>query len=51
VDCDMAWITYVNRGSRTDSTGVQQITWLESAVLQRQAGTWRIRFFHATRVP
>lgn len=55
--CDLAWITYNNRGSITtpgsaqDKPATHQVTWLESAVLQKQAGTWRIRFFHSTRVP
>ncbi len=55
--CDRAWITYANPGSITDpgsaqdKPATQQVTWLESAVLQKQAGTWRIRFFHSTRVP
>jgi hypothetical protein len=48
--CDRAWITYTNRGSIEDKSGTKQVTWLESAVLQKQAGTWRIRFFHGTRV-
>jgi ketosteroid isomerase-like protein len=51
VDGDMAWITYVNRGSVTDASGTKNVTWLESAVLARQEGRWRIRFFHSTRVP
>jgi hypothetical protein len=50
-DCHLAWITYINSGSMKDASGTQQLTWLESAVLEKQAGTWRIRFFHSTRVP
>jgi ketosteroid isomerase-like protein len=48
---DTAWITYVNRGSITDAAGTKEMSWLESAVLQKDKGTWRIRFFHSTRVP
>jgi len=48
---NLAWITYTNRGSIEDKSGTKQFTWLESAVLQQQSGTWRIRFFHSTRVP
>jgi hypothetical protein len=50
-DCGTAWITYTNRGSVTDARGKQDLTWLESAVLQKQGGAWRIRFLHSTRVP
>jgi ketosteroid isomerase-like protein len=48
---EMAWITYVNRGSVKDASGTKDVTWLESAVLQKEKGTWRIHFFHSTRVP
>jgi ABC-type glycerol-3-phosphate transport system substrate-binding protein len=50
-DCHLAWITYINRGSIKDASGTKNLTWLESAVLEKQAGAWRIRFFHSTRVP
>ena len=48
---DVAWITYVNRGSLQDASGTKSLVWLESAVLRKDAGRWRIRFFHSTRVP
>jgi ketosteroid isomerase-like protein len=48
---DMAWITYVNRGSIKDTSGTKDVTWLESAVLQKEKGIWRIHFFHSTRAP
>ena len=48
---DIAWVTYVNRGSIKDASGIKDVNWLESAVLQKEQGTWRIRFFHSTRVP
>lgn len=48
---DLAWITYVNRGSVKDASGTKEVTWLESAVLQKEKGTWRIQFLHSTRVP
>lgn len=48
---DLAWVTYVNHGSITDAAGTKDVTWLESAVLQKQKGTWLLRFFHSSRVP
>jgi ketosteroid isomerase-like protein len=48
---DTAWITYVNRGSIKDASGTKDVTWLESAVLGKEKGVWRIHFFHSTRVP
>lgn len=47
----VAWITYLNRGHVQDAAGKRDVSWLESAVLLKQSGTWRIQFFHSTRVP
>ena len=46
----VAWITYINRGSVQDAAGKRDVSWLESAVLLREGGAWRIQFFHSTRV-
>jgi quercetin dioxygenase-like cupin family protein len=51
IDGNTAWITYVNRGSITDAAGARDVTWLESAVLRKENGVWRIQFLHSTRVP
>jgi hypothetical protein len=48
---DTALLTYVNRGSVQDGSGKQDVTWLESALLRKDKGTWRIRFLHSTRMP
>jgi ketosteroid isomerase-like protein len=48
---DVAWITYVNKGSVKDASGTKEVTWLESAVLEKEKGVWRIHFLHSTRVP
>jgi hypothetical protein len=46
-----AWIAYVNKGSISDASGTVKQNWLESAFLEKQAGTWKILFMHSTRVP
>jgi ketosteroid isomerase-like protein len=46
-----AWIAYVNKGSITDASGTVKQNWLESAFLEKQAGTWKILFMHSTRFP
>jgi ketosteroid isomerase-like protein len=51
LDGDMAWITYVNRGSIKDASETKEVSWLESAILRNDKGNWRIQFFHSTRVP
>ena len=51
VSCNTALITYVNVGAIGDASGMQPMSWLESAALSYDAGVWRIHFFHSTRVP
>jgi ketosteroid isomerase-like protein len=46
-----AWIAYVNDGSIADASGRVNHQWLESAILEKQAGVWKILFIHSTRVP
>ena len=46
---DTAWIAYVNKGSISDASGTVNQNWLESAFLEKQAGTWKIVFMHSTR--
>lgn len=47
---EVAWITYVNDGSIGDSSGTKKMSWLESAVLRKNNGKWRVQFLHSTRV-
>jgi len=51
VECNTAWIAYVDHGSIQDASGKKDLTWLESGIFERQNGSWRIRFLHSTRVP
>jgi hypothetical protein len=51
IEGNIAWITYVNEGSLKNASETKNLTWLESAVLRRENGNWRIKFFHSTRVP
>jgi ketosteroid isomerase-like protein len=50
---DHAWIAYTNVGSlqMSPTAPVVPMKWLESAVLERQSGRWKIAFFHSTSVP
>lgn len=51
ITCGVAWVTYVNRGSLQNASGKTNLTWLESAILQKEKGQWRVRFMQSTRVP
>jgi ketosteroid isomerase-like protein len=50
-DGNMAWVTYVNRGSIKDGSETKNVSWLESAILRKNEGNWRVQFFHSTRIP
>lgn len=45
---DVAWVTYVNRGSIRDKSRESRMTWQDSAVLQRVHGRWRVWFLHSS---
>ena len=47
--CDVAWSAWENVGSAGIPPVVKPVRWLESAVLIRQNGTWKIDFFHSQR--
>lgn len=51
VYCDAAWIAYVNDGSVQSGPDapVTPMKWLESAILRREHGAWKVVFFHSTR--
>jgi ketosteroid isomerase-like protein len=46
-----AWVSYLNKGAITDSSGTIDYEWLESAFLEKQGSVWKIAFLHSTRVP
>ena len=47
--CGMAWSAWENRGSAGIPPNVAPARWLESAVLVREEGRWKIAFFHSAR--
>lgn len=47
--CDMAWAAWENSGSAGIPPKVQPVRWLESAMLVRRDGAWKVDFFHSTR--
>ena len=49
VDCNVAWSAWENVGSAGIPPDLKQVRWLESAVLVRRNGTWKIDFFHSQR--
>ncbi len=51
--CNDAWITYVNSGSiqLPSSPTPTPTQWLESAILEKHDGLWKLVFMQSTRVP
>ena len=47
--CEVAWSTWENVGSAGTPPDVKPLRWLESAVLVREDGAWKIDFFHSQR--
>lgn len=47
--CDVAWSAWENVGGAGVPPDVRPVRWLESAVLVREDGTWKIDFFHSQR--
>jgi len=47
---DVAYATYFLESEIADDTRIQQRRWLESAVLRRLDGRWRVALLHSTRI-
>ena len=50
VGCGTAWAAWENRGSAGIPPATTPMAWLESAMLERKGGEWRIAFFHSSRI-
>ncbi len=51
VDCNTALAIFTTLGSFSHAGHEQKVTFLESAVLRKAEGRWRIAFFHSTAAP
>lgn len=49
LSCDVAWSAWENVGSAGIPPDLQPVRWLESAVIVRENGNWKIDFFHSQR--
>ena len=50
VEGNVAWVTLRNKAEMTAGEQVMNFDWLESAVLKKQEGVWKIEFYHSTTV-
>ncbi len=49
LSCDVAWSAWENVGSAGIPPDLRPVRWLESAVIIRENGSWKIDFFHSQR--
>lgn len=49
LSCDAAWSAWENVGSAGIPPDLRPVRWLESAVIVRENGSWKIDFFHSHR--
>ena len=47
---DLAWVSYWNKAEIQRATELRVIVWLESAVMVKVDGKWKIQMLHSTRV-
>lgn len=45
---NMAWVSYHNRADFRKGEKQQSVKWLESAVLLKEGGRWKIQLLHST---
>lgn len=47
---NIAWVSYFNTADFSLNEKKQTVKWLESVVLAREKGRWRIKMMHSTRI-
>jgi hypothetical protein len=48
IDKNRAWVYYKNKAEITSKTRNLTIKWLESAILRKEKGRWRMELMHST---
>src|SRR6476620_1360834 len=46
----MAWVSYHNTADFSMNEKQQTVKWLESAVLKKEGGRWKLKLLHSTRI-
>jgi ketosteroid isomerase-like protein len=47
---NIAWVSYHNTADFSLNEKQQTVNWLESAVLKKESGRWKLKLLHSTRV-
>jgi hypothetical protein len=47
---DVAWVSYWNKATFNNGKEESTVAWLESAVMVKVAGQWKMQMLHSTRI-
>lgn len=47
---DVVWVSYWNKAEIRRESGLRTVVWLESAVMIREDGRWKVQLMHSTRL-
>lgn len=47
---DVAWVSYWNKAEILRESRLRTVIWLESAVMVREHGRWKVQLLHSTRL-
>jgi ketosteroid isomerase-like protein len=47
---EFAFVSYNNKADISSANGERKVTWLESAVLVKEGGEWKVKMLHSTRI-
>ena len=50
VSGDVAWVSYWNKATFTKGELIEEVVWLESAVLIKDNKVWKIQLLHSTKI-
>ncbi len=47
---NVAWLSYWNKAEISRVSGLRTVVWLESAVVVKEGGRWKVQLLHSTRL-
>ena len=50
INANSGWVSYWNKATFTQGEQLNTVAWLESAVLVKEHGGWKIQMLHSTRI-
>jgi len=50
INGDFSWVSYWNKATFTKGESVENVVWLESAVLIKEGNQWKIQMLHSTKI-